>query len=536
MEQANYPIHVREWMQNLEQYVGASPDLLIDCCNKLEQYAVETCSDYLKGYSLFFRGFWFYTQAKLEDSIRTLSTALNYLLETDNWFMMARTYNSMGNIADVQGDLSLAIDCYCKGLVISREHDLGLLSYSICSNLSNIHLSLGQFEHAVDLLLSCERLVADGLVPPANSQLVVHSNLTYCCIHLGELDKARQYFDTVMRECGDSPSEMNRVTLCILATDLFHALGDIEARDKAIKELTHTNLQTAIIFDALSELYRHAILLLDLSKYEEFLALITQIERCTENPNVEKRILDLRLKYYTKIGDRENCAETAVKFYAVAELSENLRHKIVSHNILTRMHLSEESDKRRETERIHLQLKQKSEQDPLTGMNNRYKLSELSELAFHRSYISGTPLTVEILDIDCYKEFNDNYGHQSGDECLIRIADVIRSMEKHPNVHTARYGGDEFVIIYEGYSLSDIEHMAQILKKKIHTLNIEHEYSNVSDRVTISQGVFHHIPSVGNKPWDFLYCADIALYGVKKHNKGGYYIGTSLKEVQEYNK
>ena len=535
MDHTKFPSHVREWMQNLEQSVNSSPEQLTEYCDKLEQYASEVRSDYLRGYSLFFRGIVFYTQAQLEDSIRALSSALNDLLEEDDWFMIARTYNAMGNISDVQGDLSLAIDCYCKGLVISREHDLGLLSYSISSNLANIHLSLGQLDHAVDMLLSCERLVESGLVPPASSQLVVHANLASCCTRLGELDKAKKYFDILARDCNASPTETNRVTLCILAAELFHATGDIDARDNAIAELHRTELQASLIFDALSELCHHATLLLELNKYEEFLSLVEQIEHHSENPNVEKMVLDLRLKYYQKIGDKENSAKAAVKFYEITELREGMRCNIVSHNILTRMHLGEESAKRKEIERINLQLKQKSERDPLTGMNNRYKLNEISELAFHRSYISGTPLTVEILDIDYYKEYNDNYGHQAGDECLIRVAEAIRSLEEYPNVHTARYGGDEFVIIYEGYPRSDIEQMVQILQRKIHALNIEHNHSKVSDRITVSQGVFHRIPSGGNKTWDFLHCADLALYGVKHRSKNNYYIGSSLKEVQEFN-
>ena len=165
-------------------------------------------------------------------------------------------------------------------------------------------------------------------------------------------------------------------------------------------------------------------------------------------------------------------------------------------------------------------------------MNNRYKLNELSELAFHKAYVNGTPLTVEILDIDCYKEFNDNYGHQAGDDCLIRIADAIRSMEEYNGVHTARYGGDEFVIIYEEYSRKDVEKMAQRLHDKIYNLNVEHKHSKVSDRVTISQGLFHKIPSGLNKTWDFLYGADMALYIAKSLGKNNYHIGYDFEEVR----
>ena len=536
VKRENYPEHVQEWMAKIEENVVTDSDLLMQYCGKLERYASEVRSDHLNGFSMFFRGYGYYMLGKLDESMAALSSALNFLVTGDDWFMIARTYNSMGNIADFQGDLSLAIDCYCKGLVISREHGLDILTYSIISNLSNIHIALGETEHAMKMLLECEQLDEAGFDAPLHSRLVIHANLTACHIRMGQPDKAKAYFAKLQEDCRNSPIDASRVTLYILSAELYHALGNTGERDAAITALSAMELQASTVFDALSELYRHALLLLELDKLEEFNVLLKQIEDRAESPNVEKLVLQLYMKYYEKIGDREKCARTAIQFYKIDELHEGMRNKVISHNIKTRIHLDEESAIRKETERLNTQLKQKSEHDPLTGMHNRYKLNELFEHAFHRAYMSGVPLTVEILDIDCYKQFNDNYGHQKGDECLVQVADAIRSMEEYPNVFTARYGGDEFVIIYENYSRDDVEKMVRILQNKIHALNIEHKFSSAGDRVTISQGLFHRIPVGGNKTWDFLHCADLALYGVKRRGKNSYYIGTSLKQVREYSK
>lgn len=536
VDHSNLPVHVQDWIRKIEEHVVTNPDLLMEYCDKLEQYAGETHSNYLKGYSMFFRGYGYYAMSRLEESMTALTCALNELIGTDDWFMTARTYNSMGNIADFQGDLSLAIDCYCKGLSISKEHGLDMLIFSISSNLSSIHISLGQLDHAVDMLLSCEERIGKGLEVAPHSKMAIIANLTACYIRLNRLTEAEKYLEMLRHDFGDSPADAIRVILCILTAELYHKLGDIRTRDTAIAELDGMELQSNILFDALNELCRHARLLLELEKFDEFLALLGQIESRADSPNVEKTVLDLRMKYYQKIGDQKAYEEIAVKFHEVNELREHMKNKIIAHNIVARMYLDEESARRKEIEMTHLLLKQKSERDALTGMNNRYKLNELSELVFHRAYVSGTPLTVEILDIDCYKEFNDNYGHQAGDDCLVRLAEAIRSMEEYPNVYTARYGGDEFVILYEGYARDDVERMARLLQNKVHALNIEHKYSKVSDRVTISQGLFHRIPSGGNKPWDFLYCADMALYGVKKRSKNSYYIGSSLAEVRQYSK
>ncbi len=534
IKRENYPEHIQEWMTKIEENVVTNPDLLMQYCGKLERYASEVRSDHLNGFSMFFRGYGYFILGKLEESMTALSSALNFLINGDDWFMIARTYNSMGNIADFQGDLSLAIDCYCKGLVISREYGLDVLSYSIISNLSNIHIALGETEHAMKMLMECEQLGESGFNAPLHSKLVIHANLTACYIRLGRPDKAKEYFAKLQDDCRESDTDSSRVTLNILATELHHALGNVAERDAAIAELNGMELQASTVFDALSELYQHAQLLLELDKLEEFSRLLSQIEELADSPNAKKLVLQLYMKYYEKIGDTEKCARTAIMFYKIDELHEGMRNKVISHNIKTRIHLDEESAIRKETERLNIQLKQKSEHDPLTGMHNRYKLNELFELAFHRAYVSGVPLTVEILDIDCYKQFNDNYGHQKGDECLVQVADAIRSMEEYPNVFTARYGGDEFVIIYENYSRDDVEKMVKILQNKIYGLNIEHKFSPAGNRVTVSQGLFHRIPAGSNKTWDFLHCADLALYGVKRRSKNNYYIGTSLRQVREY--
>ena len=536
LDRTKYPARVQEWMEIVEKSISGDSSCLMECCDNLLAYADEVDSDYLRGFSLFFKGFGYFSETKLEDSMRTLSAALNYLVTGDNWYMTARTYNSMGNIADFQGDLSLATDCYCKGLTISKEHGLGVLSFSISSNIANVHISLGQLENATEMLHYCEHLLDEGVEVPVSARIVMLANLVTCYIRLKELDRAQGYLERLIENCKDHMTEPNHVTICILQTEFYHELGDTAKRDAAIAALDGVELHATCVLDALNEICRHAMLLLKLDKLQEFLNLTRQIERCADGVGLQKKLLELLLKYYKKIGDMKMCEETAVKYYDAVELCEGMRNKIISHNISIRLHLDEEFAKRKEVERTNLILKQKSERDALTGMNNRYKLTELSELVFYRAYNNATPLTVEILDIDYYKQFNDNYGHQAGDECLIKIAEAIRSMEEYPNVYTARYGGDEFVLIYEDYTVEEVEKMARILRNKIHDLNIEHRYSKVSDRITISQGLFCRIPTGSNKPWDFLHCADMVLYGVKGRSRDSFHVATSLAEVREYSK
>ena len=532
MQERSIPQCVQEWMEEIEKVVMTDNDRFHELCDKLEQFANENNNDSVKGYSLFYRGFNQYINAQFEQGIEMLATSLNYLIPAESWRLVANAYNSMGNIADFQGDMSLAIDCYLKGLSVEIEHDIAKLEHTLRTGISNIYIGLGSYDHAVNVLLDCERL-QDSV--PLGPVLVATANMVNCYIHLGETEKAEQKLDFLRRISKDSPSNLNTLLLRTLEAQLYHAVGDHEALDAAIAALSGMQLDDMDVFDAFNELVLHAQLLLEIGKIEEFDLLIKRLEKQVDSPNIEQKILDLQMMYCRKVGDNEGLEQKALRFYEVFQQCGQERDKIVNHNIVTRMRLEEEERKRREMERSNLLLKQKSEHDALTGMNNRYKLNEIAELAFHKAQHSNTPLAIEILDIDCYKEYNDNYGHQAGDECLIRIAEVIRSLEENDGVHTARYGGDEFVIIYESFSAEDVERMAQSLQNKVYDLNIEHRFSTVSDRVSISQGLFYHIPTDGNKLWDFLHCADTVLYGVKKRGKNHYHLETSFAGVSQYN-
>jgi len=536
MARKEFPDNVLEWMETVENISSENPLGALEYCEKLDRYSKKAKSDYVKGFSLFYRGFCKYFLNDLEEAVFYFSDALNLLVDAEEWNLVARCYNALGNIADFQGDLSLAIDYFFKGLNCCREHELESTRYYLESNIANVYLSLGEPLNAVPRLQECEALIKKGLSFSSASKTVVYANMANSYLLLNELDLAEGYIDLLKKESEDDNSVVNQISCLYLQIRLFNSRGQTEARDEAIQEIRKVDLNSTVIFDALTELGILANLFLEIKNYEAFCALINQIDLFTSTANVRKKTLRLRIAYYKAIGDMDNYTKAAVEYYELSEELESRQNRIISHNIMIRNHLEEEATRRREVEKTNRLLKRKSERDALTGMNNRYKLNELLELSFHRAYIGGSPLAIEILDIDCYKEYNDNYGHQAGDDCLIKIAEAIQSMEEYIGVHTGRYGGDEFLIIYEDYDKEDVEAMAEQLRSKIYNLNLEHKYSNVAKCVTISQGVFHKIPAAGNKTWDFLYAADMALYAVKRKSKNDYFVASSLKEINTFSK
>ena len=535
MQERNVPEFVQEWLVEIEQNAMTDLDHMAKLCDRLDQYADENDNAFVKGQSLFYRGFNKYANAQLEEGMEILSASINYLIAAQQWRLAANAYNSMANIADFQGDVSMALEYYLKGLEIATEYNVAKLAYTIRTGISNVYIGLGAYENAAATLQECEQLLESGITVPVNPQLIAMANIVSCHIHFGETDKAAQKLDALREMYQQYPSDLNTMMLCILEAQFYRLTGNSEALDVAIAALDSLDLSDREVFDAFNELIVHAHLLLELEKPEELDQLLSRLETLADSPTIEQKLLDLRMMYYLELGDYENLAKTALRFHEVSKQCEQERNKTITHNIGTRMRLDEETRKRQEMEKSNLLLKQKSEHDALTGLSNRYKLNELAEVAFNKAQSGASPLAIEILDIDCYKEYNDNYGHQAGDDILIRIADALRSLEENEGVHTARYGGDEFVVIYENYSAEEVERFAKQLQDKIYEMNIEHKFSKVSDRVSISQGLLHQIPTGMNKVWDFLHCADMVLYGVKKRGKNNYHLETSFAGVSQYN-
>ena len=133
---------------------------------------------------------------------------------------------------------------------------------------------------------------------------------------------------------------------------------------------------------------------------------------------------------------------------------------------------------------------------------------------------------VELMDIDFFKEYNDHYGHLEGDHCLKAIAAVLEEHQIRGQVFCARYGGDEFMIVYTGMTAEQIRRTAEDILREVRALKMPHECSRCSEYVSISQGVFARIPVENNKEWDFTSRADDLLYKAKKGGRDGICLST----------
>lgn len=178
----------------------------------------------------------------------------------------------------------------------------------------------------------------------------------------------------------------------------------------------------------------------------------------------------------------------------------------------------QEIEKRKLVER---QLYDISRRDSLTGLFNRRYFDEMLEVELGRAYRNHTALSLVLLDVDYFKEYNDCYGHVAGDNCLIEIAHLIERQTNRKGDLVARYGGEEFAVILPGIDARGALAFGNRLQKFVQNQRLEHKATKLTTLgcITISIGITSVVPVMKIKPSQMIDQADKALYDAKKDGR-----------------
>ena len=182
------------------------------------------------------------------------------------------------------------------------------------------------------------------------------------------------------------------------------------------------------------------------------------------------------------------------------------------------------AERTHELELSNAKLASLSTSDGLTGIANRRRFDEVLASEWIRATRSGQPLALGMLDVDWFKNYNDHYGHQAGDECLRRVAAVLSSCVCRTGDLVARYGGEEFVFIAPATDSDSALVMARKILETLENLILPHALSTYGC-VTASIGVAAMIPEGTNLPADLIRIADQALYRAKQAGRNQAILG-----------
>ena len=473
---------------------------------------------------------------------KNLQKAIENLHRSNETDLLARAYNFIGIDAMNNGCFDIAYHYYMTSLRVASTVDDSVVTGIASSNVAQVFLLLDDLKKAKyysrQSIINEEGHTED--VYYYRNIVVGYYHYALINLLMGNIKTSEKY-NKKIDECyaASEYAGMDGVDIPVQCLRVMLAL--VKRDEKKVQELMAESEKTyskkVQLFDYMEDIKIYCKYLLQYKHYDEVKKLIDLIDediKATDVNYMIRAIADIKIAYYEATGNNELTLQYLQEQHAIAEKQSTEQNELYLESIslidlMEQLHLEQQAvQKENET------LQVKANTDALTGIPNRYALNQVFEEAYERASSQKTPLGVEILDIDFFKEYNDTYGHPAGDACLEIISKTLLEMAKQDGIFCARYGGDEFVILYENKTDKMIHTLAEELERQIDSYQIEHKTNPLSKYVTIAQGICNSVPGKKASLWEYLSIADDALYTVKKaHRQGKRHASISMHHLKE---
>ena len=531
MDLNGLPQTVQNFINDTIRYRESGNCLDYDTCQKILEYAADTGSQKLTGLGLYYLAECYWQKGEYENTMQCLTEGVGCLENARMYELLAKAHNMMGAVSDRKNNRMLALSSYYNSLKYAEKYHFYYIQGMAESNIAYTLVSMRLRQEAIQ-----HYRIAIACYDKSEKTYQLNYNRINCmiecgCCHmyLGEMEEALQLWNEIEKILREAPeSYYSKITLEMyripcellkgheeealkLASDLLEQLSDRDVFEEIMDELVILAGILAILPDGkyLEELIR----IIDEKHIEEhyniFLDLYPFKSELLQKKGLTWEYIDYTRQYFDIYEKYQQ--ENREALINVIELQNRLKNVTLD---WTNMKASN-----RELESLAMH-------DELTGLANRTFLHEYLTSSFEHAYEEHELMGVELMDIDFFKEYNDHYGHLAGDQCLKAIAGVLRKQQVPGKIFCARYGGDEFMILYTGMTVEKIRRVAEDILREVRKLKLPHECSNCSNYVSVSQGVFVRIPVGNSKEWDFTSRADDLLYKAKSCGRNSICLST----------
>ena len=175
----------------------------------------------------------------------------------------------------------------------------------------------------------------------------------------------------------------------------------------------------------------------------------------------------------------------------------------------------------------NLELQRLTNVDGLTGLSNRRYFEEYYETEWNSAIREKNPVSILMIDIDQFKQYNDTYGHLAGDEVLKSVALSVKETVRRPRDLAVRMGGEEFVVVLPQTTATELAVLATKVVLAVEALNLPHLASPVTDHVTISVGGATRMPEHDEFRFSLVEAADKAMYEAKRSGRNRAVLSTA---------
>lgn len=479
----------------------------------------------LYGLVCYYAAFFMINNGRLEECLSYLNESIRCIRGTAQEEELCRCYHMSGVVAQAQNNLVLAMEHYERARIYAEKNNRKFIYCLAVGNMANTYSSLGAYEKALGEYKECIREMKRLGQHDTNQENMYCKMLAgygYCLLMTDGKEEALE----IAEELKNLIAENHYIAAVELTIYLFLAFCAYQnSQDCEADEYTERTVRVIMENDNIVADFDNVLKLIQyLIAVEKFEQLQQVLERMEPQAAVAKnegfllQLLLYRLQYCSDNMSREKFLERTQSFFSLKSKYEYAENNQVLRIMRMRNKLREVEEEQTRLMEENTKLIYQMQHDELSGLYNKRYMNRRMEELFEEAMQKELTLGVMFVDIDYFKQMNDKYGHQKGDECIIAIADAIKTCM--PEDFAARYGGDEFVILTLGRSKEYMEMRAQMLLDNVMARQLPNEDSPYMKVVTITIGGVNAIPHKPNKMWDFLSAADETLYRQKKEQKG----------------
>ncbi|MBO5293539.1 MAG: GGDEF domain-containing protein [Lachnospiraceae bacterium] len=502
----------------------------------LMKVGVEEDSGMLTGLAYYFMAE-YYMRAEDREQVNTcLTTCIRYLQGCGPYEYVARAYNMLGVIAQSQDNINMSMEYYDDAARYCAEYELDYVLAMVLSNIADSYYRISCYEKALECFGASIRYYEkekEGTFFWINYLMAIVGKMR-CLVELDRKDEIVGYEEGVWKVIEYAENENYSSLAITYAKALMSWIkNEKESTVKYMEEAAALIKETSIL-ESYDNILDYLNLLVKMKRFDVLWRVLDELEEQTGNmPDSEfvLQLLQLRLCHCSDRMSQERQNEVTKQFFAVYAHRRAKNGEAALKGLGLRRELQEIREKQYELKLLNKKLLNSSLHDALTGLPNRGYLNQYSEEAFSRAYKEGVRFGVCLMDIDCFKQLNDRHGHMAGDKCLVAVAEILKLISKEEKIFCARYGGDEFTILFFDCSREEMEQVMKQVWNMVQGLKMANEDSWVGSYVSVSLGGFCRIPKGGNKLWDFMSMADNTLYRVKTEGRDHFLITEEFARI-----
>lgn len=492
--------------------------------SKLLRIAGDTGDFGLLGFVYFHRANYHYISGAYDAFYRDLGLAIRALLRSDEHELLARSFNLFANEAYSKGALDVAYNYYMTAFQFLENKSDSPFKGGLLINLAGLFTLMEYYKEA-------RRYFKKGIVllKKHRDDFYYQRNLVVAyiidglnSIAMGDITAAEKSLRATKRIYGRADASLVQETRLIGA--IFEArLALAMQEDQTVRIQAHTIagllMAEEAIYESMDDIRDFCHTLIDAGYLKEAGLIIDMAATRMDGSDVTRiqlRLMEMKVDYYEKTHDEKNlmkCLTEQNRLFmrSLEEQQELYRYSIEYIQLIDDLKIEEE-----QIRRGNEMLQARAERDELCGIPNRYAMDREIERAYECAYNTQTPLGICLLDVNRFKEINDTYGHQAGDLYLTMIGSELKKCTKDERIFCARYGGDEFLMIYKGMSNEEILKKALALRRAISNRKITLKDGTKVREISVSLGICNGVPDQETRSWDYLTAADAALYDIKR--------------------